>query len=343
MLDDTDQIKKLDAADALGVIRDQPKQLQHAFIDVDIDLADVKTIVVAAMGGSALGAEFFRTWLADRLPLPVVIVRDYALPAYVGPDTLVICSSYSGNTEETLSALADAERRGAKIVIFTAGGKLLQAAQEKGYPHFQIPGGLQPRLAILYGTRALAQLLQSAGLVKGIVTELEAGAQWASGQVGQWGPETATADNRAKQIAMELEGHAVVVYGGTVLSLPAMKWKIDINENSKGLAFYNYIPEFSHNEFLGWSQAQRADAFKVVMLTSSLDHPQILKRFEISPRLVSETMPAPVVVAAEGSNRLEHMLHVLLLGDFVSAYFAFLKGLDPTPVELIEKMKAELA
>lgn len=344
MLDQIDDIANLDTQDALGVIRDQPKQLAHAYAQPELaGYGEVDTIVVAGMGGSALAAEFLRSWLEGRMPVPVVISRDYRLPGYVGERTLVVCSSYSGNTEETLSALEDAASRGAKIVINASGGKLLEAAREKGYPFFELPGGLQPRLAVLYGVRALAQLLEGAGLMTGLVDELEGGAEWANGQVDAWSVEQPTSENESKRIAQALEGHPVVVYGGPTLALPAMKWKIDINENAKGLAFWNVIPEFNHNEFLGWSEAQGSDAFRVVLLRSELDHPQVQKRFDVSPDLLSGHMPQPVTVEARGGSKLEHMLYALLLGDFVSAYLAFLKGLDPTPVALIEELKGRLA
>jgi glucose/mannose-6-phosphate isomerase len=167
MLDQPDYIARYDKHDALGVVARQPEQLRQVHEAGDLKgVGDgVRQIVVAGMGGSALAAEFVRSWLADRLPVPVVIVRDYVLPAFVGPDTLVVASSYSGNTEEGLSALHEAERCRARIVVMTSGGKLLELAEAKGHPrvglpaahpHFDLPRGLQPRLAVLYGVRALA-------------------------------------------------------------------------------------------------------------------------------------------------------------------------------------------
>jgi len=153
---------------------------------------------------------------------------------------------------------------------------------------------------------------------------------------------TVTAENPAKQLAEAFKGHPIVIYGGPTLALPAMKWKIDLNENAKSLAFYNYLPEFNHNEFLGWGHPEKS-GLRVVELQSTLDHPQIQKRFTATNRLLAGMMPDPIVVTAQGKTRLEQMLWTVLLGDYASAYLAFLNQVDPTPVPLIEKLKRELA
>lgn len=340
-LDDHSLVHKLDEGNALGIIAGQPGQLKQAF-DFRLSIFDCHNIVVAGMGGSVLGAEFLRSWLADRLPLPLVVVRDYTLPAFVSEKSLVVISSYSGNTEETLSALETAKASGARIVIISAGGELKQLAQAGEYPFLEVPGGFQPRLAVLFGAKALAVMLEQLGLVGGLVTELEAGADWVTPRLSAWTGETATADNLAKQIAQAVHGFPAVIYGGPTLSMPARKWKIDFNENAKNVAFWYELPEFNHNEFTGWLNP--ADKhLRVIELQSSLDHPQIAKRYEVSNRLLAGKMPEPIIVSAQGETKLQQMLWTLLLGDFTSAYLAFLNGIDPTPVDLIEKLKQELA
>lgn len=345
MLDDPKFIAHYDPGDALGVIAGQPLQLDQAYEVTQLHQHKLKrpsSIVVAGMGGSALAAEFVKSWLGDRLPVPLIVVRDYSLPAFVGPDTLVVASSYSGNTEETLSALVDAQVRGAQIVISASGGKLLEHAEDKAYPHFILPSGFQPRLAVLYGVKALALLLENADLeLTGLADDLHKGAAWMMHHQQQWQAEAPIATNQAKQIARSLYGNPVVIYGGSTLMLPAMKWKIDFNENSKNLAFYNYLPEFNHNEFLGWGHPIDKH-IKVVELLSNLDHPHVQKRFKVTNKLLADMMPVPIEVNAVGDNKLEQMLWTLLLGDYVSAYLAFLNGIDPTPVALIEKFKHEL-
>lgn len=341
MLDDISEIHKYDKSNALGIIAGQPGQLKQSY---GVSIKDFKpsSIVVAGMGGSALAAEFIKSWLGNRLPIPLEIVRDYKLPGYVSDRTLVIASSYSGNTEESLSALQDAESRGANIIVISSGGQLAEAAKAKQYPHFILPAGFQPRLAVLYGVRALAEVLEQLKLVNGVVAELLAAADWVDVNTHSWMADSPEAQNTAKQIAMELHNHAAVIYGGPTLALPAMKWKIDINENAKNVAFYNLLPEFNHNEFNGWI-AYAPEGLKVVELQSGLDHPQISKRFSVTNRLLSGKMPKPIEVVAAGDTKIQQMLWTLLLGDFVSAYLAFLNGIDPTPVDLIEKLKKELS
>jgi glucose/mannose-6-phosphate isomerase len=339
MLDDPKYIAQFDHSNALAVIAGQADQLRQQY-EFDVpQIEKLQRVVVAGMGGSALAAEFVRSWLGDRLRLPIEIVRDYDLPRYVDDATLTIVSSYSGNTEEALSALQQAKERGAAIAIMTAGGKLAEAAE--AYTYLQIPGGLQPRLAVLYGVKAICTLLERLQLAEGLVAELETAAEWLLAEIEPFMPAVSAADNPAKQIAKQLVGHAVVVYGGPTLGMVAMKWKIDFNENAKNLAFWNQLPELNHNEFIGW-QHPHPSHLKLVELQSSLDHSRISKRFEVTNKLLSGVMPAPVTVEAHGQTKLQQMLWTLLLGDFTSAYLAFLNQVDPTPVELVEKLKQEL-
>jgi glucose/mannose-6-phosphate isomerase len=277
--------------------------------------------------------------LSDRLPIPIEIVRDYQLPAYVGTHSLVIVSSYSGNTEETLACFKQAKTTGAGIVVMASGGRLAGHGDE--FSFIKTPGGLQPRLAVLYGVKALAMLLEGLELADGLTDELETAAEWLLHEATYFLANIPTADNAAKQIAEKLVGHPVVMYGGPTLAMPAMKWKIDLNENAKNQAFYYALPEFSHNEFQGWPHPKDS-LLRVVELQSSLDNDRIKKRFEITNRLLSGVMPAPIVVEAQGETKLQQMLWSILLGDFMTAYLAFLNQVDPGPVELVEKLKKEL-
>jgi len=340
MLDDGQFVHGLDKGNALGVIAGQPSQLCQEFdFNFPRPAVEIRNIVLAGMGGSALAAEFVRAWLGDRLPVPVVISREYALPGFVDKHTLLIASSYSGNTEETLAE--EAQRLGAQLVIMSSGGELQKRAEAGQLPFIKLPSGYQPRLAVFFGVRAIAELLEKTGLAKGLVQELVAAAEPMIGQASNWIQDTPTSQNQAKQLAQEIFGNSAVIYSGPTLGFAAHKWKININENAKNVAFYYELPEFSHNEFTGWLFPQ-TKPIKVIELQSSLDHPQINKRFEISNRLLSGKMPTPLTVNAAGKTKLDQLLWTILLGDFVSAYLAFLNGIDPTPVDLIEKLKKEL-
>lgn len=342
MLDKADFIARYDKENALGVVAGLPEQLRHDYPEVPglPEAAEIEQIVVAGMGGSAQPGEFIKTWLGDRLPVPLVMVRDYDLPAFVGPETLVVASSYSGNTEETLEALEVALERGAQVVVSASGGKLVEAARAKNLPYFELPTGIQPRMAVLYAVRAMVTLLERVGLVEGALEEMAAAGTWLEGEMGSWGPEAPTADNAAKQIASELVGHPVVVYAGPVLAFAAMKWKIAINENAKNIAFYNYFPELNHNEFQGWLNPDK-HGLKVVELRSDSDHARVVKRFDVTNRLLSNRF-APIEVRAEGKTKLEQLVWTIALGEYVATYLAVLNQVDPTPVDLVEKFKKEL-
>jgi glucose/mannose-6-phosphate isomerase len=301
----------------------------------------VANIVLAGMGGSSLPGVFLRSWPGTSVPLE--IVRDYELPVYVGPNTLFISSSYSGNTEETLAALAEAEQRGAHIVVVAAGGKLASYAAEKGYPLFTIPGGIQPRMSSFYFLAAFVQLLEPLGLVaQGSTEALYAAGDWLQGEVAAWVPTVATKDNPTKQLALELVGKSVVVYSGPKLSPAANKWKICTNENAKTVAWTNQYPEFNHNEFIGWSSHPIDKPYGVIEIRSNLEHERVQKRFEVSERLLSGKRPAPHVVVPEGETLLKQLLWTSNYGDFTSLYLALLNGLNPTPVDLVEKLKVSL-
>lgn len=341
MLDDQSFISRLDNGNALGIVGGQPSQLGQNYQIPNIDGHGITSIVVAGMGGSALGGLFMQRWLADKLPVPIIIDRDYDLPAFVGPETLVVVSSYSGNTEEDLSELDQALKADARVILMSSNGELAKRAEAENLPIIKIPSGFQPRLAVLYEIKALACLFDHMGLSDGAAEELEKAGGWLPQQISGWVADIETTKNPAKQIAKELLGCSVVIYGGPTLGMQAFKWKIDMNENAKHAAFFYEFPEMNHNEFLGWKNP-RDKLLKVVQLQSSLDNDRIAKRWEITNKLLSGQMPKPIVVQAEGETKLEQMLWTQLLGDYVSLYLAFLNGVDPTPVDMIEKLKKEL-
>ncbi len=343
MLDDLKYIHERDAQDALGLAAKQWQQLQQTYdVSSSVDGSKVQNVVVTGMGGSALAAAIVQSW--PGVSVPFEIVRQYDIPAYVGPETLFVASSYSGNTEETLEALTRAEQKGAQIVVIASGGKLGEQARATGHPFYQLPSWLQPRMAVFYNLAALIQMLEPTGLIgQGRVAELQEAGDWLKSQIADWLPEVPTAKNQAKQLAQECMGKSVVVYGGPKMFPAAYKWKISFNENAKNIAWCNAIPEFNHNEFLGWTSHPVDKPYTVIDLRSNLEHPRVQKRFEISERLLSGKRPAAHVVQVQGETLLQQLMWVITLGDFVTLYTALLNGLNPTPVDLIEKLKAELA
>lgn len=338
-------IHQRDKSDALGTAEKQHSQLRHLF-DVDtsvINFDDVENIVYVGMGGSALAAELFSVWPEKTVPFE--ISKSYDVPAYVGTNTLVIAASYSGNTEETLSAYQQARSKSAQIVVITSGGELEALANKHNAPLYKIPSGYQPRMATLYGYRALVSLLEGTSLITeaDCLAQLEAAADKLEAAAGTLRPDVAVKNNIAKQLALELIGNSIVVYAGPQLYPAAYKWKISFNENAKTIAWCNQFPEFNHNEFLGWTSHPVQKPYKVVNLLSSFEHPRIRQRFNITEKLLSGKKPAAESVEAEGDNFIQQLLWMVQLGDFVSLYVALLNGLDPTPVDIIEKLKQELS
>jgi glucose/mannose-6-phosphate isomerase len=341
MLDDLKFIHQRDGQDALGVAEKQWQQLQHKY-EVNVEASQpINNVVLGGMGGSGWPALYIKSLAA--LKVPFEIVNDYNLPEYVGPGTLFIASSYSGNTEETLAALTEAESRKAQIVVITAGGKLMERAQQSSHPLFAIPSGIQPRTSSFYFLSAMAHLFEQLGLSReGIVDELSTAGDWLKEQKNSWRPDAASKDNTAKQIAVEIAGKTVIVYSGPKLYPAANKWKICCNENAKNLAWSNQYPEFNHNEFIGWSSHPVDKPFGVIEIRSNLEHARTQKRFAVTEKLLSGKRPAPIVVTSKGETLVQQLLWTSMLGDFVTIYLALLNNQNPTPVDLVEKFKAEL-
>lgn len=346
MLDDANVIRQRDPQSALRVAAEQYKQTQF-MVDIqngDHDQRQITRIVVTGMGGSALAALLVKSWQKDTLVMPFEVVRTYDLPAYVDDQTLVIASSYSGNTEETLSGLAQARQRGAQVAVIASGGMLLEQAQAYDIAYVQLPGNLQPRMAVIYNLRALVALLSHFGVISAhLLDEIAATSDWLAQETSNWVSDTTTDKNYAKQLALTAVGKTPVIYAGSVMAPVAYKWKISWNENAKNVAFWNELPEFNHNEFMGWTSHPVEKPFAVFDLVSTFEHPQILKRFTVSDRLLSGKRPKATTVPLAGDTIIAQMLWGSILADFVSIYVAILNGVNPTPVPLIEKLKAELS
>lgn len=346
ILDNANVIAGKDPSGALGVIAEQFKQTDF---DAQVwkpehDNREITNIVVSGMGGSALAALVVKVLLHAELSIPFEVVRGYSLPSYVGRNTLVIASSYSGNTEETLSTLEQAEKAGSQLGIIASGGKLMDIATNYNIAHIPLPGGIQPRMAMIYNLRAVFALLENFGIVnRSWLDELEKLSGWLGRETAQWTPDIPTEHNYAKQIALQAVGKSPVFYGSPLTAPLAYKWKISWNETAKNTAFWNEYPEFNHNEFMGWTSHPVEKPFAVFDLVSSFDTARVRQRFELSDRLLSGRRPHATTVELKGESPLAQLLWGAILADFSSTYTAILNGVDPTPVVLIERLKAELA
>jgi glucose/mannose-6-phosphate isomerase len=346
MLDDANVLAQRNSQKDLDLaqIEYQQTQFDAEVVNGDHDNRSITNIIVAGMGGSALAASLAQSWLKPVLGVPMEVVRTYDLPNYVNGSSLVIVSSYSGNTEETVSCFEQAKAKGAQIAVITSGGKLLEYANADQIAHVVLPSGFQPRMALIYTLCSMAKLFVNFGIASGdIVDEIASTHDWLKEEGDKWASSVPTSNNYAKKLALHSVGKTSVFFGGAVTSPVAYKFKICCNETAKNVAYCNDFPEFNHNEFNGWISHPVEKPFAVFNVVSNLENPQILKRFEITDRLLSGMMPKPINIELQGDTLLKQLLWGAILTDFLSIYLATLNGVDPMSVELIEKFKKELA
>ncbi len=346
MLDDQNVLRQRDRQGALDVAANLYEQARFEVRveNIEHDGREIKNIVIAGMGGSALAADIAKVLVRYDINIPFEVIKTYSLPGYVGENTLVIASSHSGNTEETVACLYEAIARGAQVAATSTGGRLRDIANEYGAMFAAMPHDTQPRMAVFYNLRCILALLSQFGFNTGyLLDEIRDSADWLKGESDQWNKAIGVENNYAKQLALQAVGKTPVVYGGSLMAPIAHKWKISWNENAKNVAFCTTYPEFNHNEFLGWTSHPVEKPFIVFDLKSHFEHPQILKRFELSDRLLSGMRPKATVVDMAGDTLVQQMLWGCALADYVSIYVAILNNVDPTQVDLIEKFKKELA
>ena len=299
-------------------------------------------LIVAGMGGSAVGGRLAAAAIGPRLARPMIVSDGYALPGWAGPDTLVLCSSYSGGTEETLAAYDDAVERGAQRVVATTGGELADRARRDGVPVIPMPGGFQPRAAVGYALVAALEAAAVCGAAPSLRGEIEAAAELAEGLAAEWGPE-APEDNEAKELARRLHGTVPVIAGAELAAAAAYRWKCQINENAGLPAFASAMPELCHNEVVGWPAARSLGRFSAVFLDDPGSHPRNALRTELVAEQAEDWADVVEHVRPRGASATERLVSLVLLGDLVSLYLAVLRGEDPLAVAPIDSLKAALA
>ncbi len=348
-LDNWALFHEIDPDDMLSRIAELPQQCRDAWANVQAfdlpeDYAQVDGVVITGMGGSAIGGDLVQCLAEPECPVPTLVSRDYTLPAFVGPGTLVVATSYSGNTEETLSAFAQAHERGAKLLAITTGGKLAQQASEWGVPLFTFSYQSQPRAALGYSFIPLLSILQKLGFIAPKSADLEEAIAVMEVLQREIEETVPTAQNPAKQLAQKLYGHLPFVYGAGYLSEVARRWKTQFNENSKAWGVFDELPELNHNAVVGYEfPADLAERILVVMLTSSLDHPHTQVRFQVTSEILARRGVAHEMVEARGRSPLAHVLSTTHFGDYVSYYLAMLYRADPSPMDSIDYLKERLA
>jgi glucose/mannose-6-phosphate isomerase len=308
------------------------------------EYARCQNVAILGMGGSAIGADLARSLALDAASVPIAVNREYTAPAYIGPSSLVIASSFSGNTEETLSALEQCLSRGAKCAGVGTGGKLEQRCREAGLPFLKFSYKAQPRAALGYSLICLAGILMKAGIAPLAQADLDEALNVMYAWQREVGVDVPLERNAAKQMATRLQGSVPFVYGSGLLSEVARRWKGQVNENAKGWASFDVMPELNHNAILGYrNPALQRDKLAVIMLRSKYDHPRVGVRYDVTAEVL-RTQGVPLeIVEARGDSPLAQMLSIIHFGDYVSLYLAYLYDTDPTPVTEISYLKERLA
>ena len=339
-------IAAIDKSDLLGDILGLPEQLRDAMWraqSAQLEPHDAPgDLVVTGMGGSAIGGALARAALGDRASRPIMLARAYALPAWTATDTTVLCASYSGNTEETLAAYEAAGALGARRIAVTTGGKLAQAARAERVPVIPLPGGFQPRAAVAYMFVIALEVAWLSGAGERLHSEIDVAAANAERLVREWSPD-GPEDSLAKDLARGLHGTVPQVAGAGLTAPIAYRWKTQMNENAKTPCFAGEVPEIDHNEIEGWRGAAELGAFSAVFLDDSDLHPRIRQRIELTRGLIGSHAAATYRIESIGETPTERVVSLLLLGDLLSLYLAVLRGIDPSPVALLERLKGELA
>ena len=308
------------------------------------DFKDIDKMVICGMGGSAIGGDLLRS-LAFKLSKPLVFVhRGYDLPAFVDSKTLVIASSYSGNTEETLSTFTQALDINCKKLAITTGGKLENLARESNLPVFTVDYSGQPRAALGYSFIPLIALLCKTGFLEDKSAEIEEMAQTLEALLRNVAEDVAISLNPAKQLASKLFGKLVVIYGAGILSTVAQRWKGQCNENSKTWAFYETFPELNHNAVVGYEfPGEMAGKVFVILLRCPSLHPRILARYQVTSEILEKAGVGHKIIDSQGKGHLTQVMSLVFLGDWVSYYLAILNHTDPTPVKAIDYLKKRLS
>jgi glucose/mannose-6-phosphate isomerase len=339
----------VDPSGMLELAREFPAHMEDAWrigrsFAGDIPTGDYGQVVVCGMGGSAIGGDMLRSFFGDRLTAPLISVRGYRVPAHVGASSLVLISSYSGNTGETLSAYDDLRGRGATVLAISSGGKLKDRCLEDGAPFCVIPGGMPPRAAIAYSFVPMLHILRAAGVARFEDSEFEEALATAKKLAVDYGPDKV--DNPAMVLAKALEGNLPYVCSGSgLMRAVARRWACQFNENSKSPAHFADFPELNHNEIVGWRDGGAGDLYRRVVVLSLEDlddHEMTRRQTEIGLGIEARFAAGVRRFAAEKGGRLSRMVSRLMLGDFASIYLAYLYGVDPTPVDNIDFLKKKL-
>lgn len=346
-----ENLKRLDKSDMLDLLLDFSSQCQAAKAIAEnakilLEKKDFNKIAFVGMGGSAVGGDLVRSYLYSECKVPVLVLREYELPAYVDNSTLLFVSSYSGNTEETLSAYTGAKERGCSLIVVSSGGKLKECAVRDNLTFIEIPANLPPRCALGYLSIIPLGILARLGLIKDISPLVNQAVRVLEELKDKsLNPRIGQNDNIAKSIALKLFNKFAVIYSASAhFDVCATRFRSQLAENAKALSSSHLFPEMNHNEIMGWQNPEKIfKNFAAVFLRDKEMHPRVAKRMDITGAILDKEGVKIIEISSRGDSLLSRILSLIYIGDFVSYYLAILYGIDPTPVERVTYLKNKLA
>lgn len=342
-LDSQDLIKAHDLQGMLDKALSLPEQIEETpqylqgFIPPG---GEVRNVVILGMGGSRIGGDLIKAQYSQKLEVPFEVYPSYLIPGYVGRESLVIAVSYSGNTEETLTTFEQARAAGARMICISSGGALKEKAAQHGIPFIQIPGGLPPRAALGYIYTATSMALEKSGILENQDLARSETLALLKSLKSKWGPASPSTENPAKHCAEALHDRTVAIFAsGAFTAAIAERWRCQLNENAKMVAYSNEFPEMNHNEVVGWTQPGKAyDQFHAVLLRDRDDLARVSQRIDFTKEVL-EKRTAVSEFIAQGESSMARLFFLVYLGDIISVYCALLNGVNPTSIDIIDAMK----
>ncbi len=353
MLEDINYVGTIDKSNMLSLLSNFPQQCKEAVDTVkSLELHEkfkamsFKNVLFAGMGGSAIGAHILIDYLKHELKIPAVVNRDYTVPNFVDSSTLAICCSYSGNTEETISAYDEIKKRTSNVIVITSNGKLLKKSEEDGFLHIRIPSGYPPRSALGYSFFSLLLLCDNVGLFKVNIKDVDETIEMLKYMCSEkLGLDVKYNSNLSKQIAYKCHRKFPIIYASSdYMDAVALRWRTQFAENSKMLSSTHVFPEMNHNEIVGWQFPDNLlSEFIALFLRDRCEHSQVSKRIEITEDILQDNGFEVVEINSLGDSLLARLFSLIYIGDFVSFYLSILNKVDPTPVKRIDYLKSKLS
>jgi glucose/mannose-6-phosphate isomerase len=351
ILDDLGKIKTLDTEDMLGVEENFYNQLLEAQkIAADVDISMIKGkkfkgIAILGMGGSGFSGDIIKSLVIDEIGIPIEVVKSYTLPEFVNKEWLVMPVSYSGNTEETISSTQEALKRKCELLCVTSGGKIEEIAKKYKKCLIMVPPGYQPRGASGYLFLSTFLVLGKIDIIKIDKNDLSEALDIVKKKSDQYKRNVKSDSNKAKILAAGIGNKLPIVYGTNgILSSVAFRWKCEFNENSKAPSFWSEFPELNHNETVGWERLKEISSnFVLIVFIDEKASDKIRTRIKTTLKLIKGNFYKIIEIPVEGNSKLAKALSTIYLGDIASVYLALLNGINPTPVDKISVLKAELA